>query len=151
MTYEGDQMKQVSVAFGVIVLGSVLTLGCGSGEQSGANTDAPSPAPPTGQGVEVTFRSEPDPPNTGENMFEAMVMSGGQPVTDADVSVEFFMAAMPAMNMAEMRNTVPLKHEGAGRYRGTGNVMMAGAWDATVSVKRNGQEIGTRKVSVVAK
>ena len=61
------------------------------------------------------------------------------------------MAAMPAMNMAEMRNTVPLKHEGAGRYRGTGNVMMAGAWDATVSVKRNGQEIGTRKVSVIAK
>jgi hypothetical protein len=151
MTYEGDQMKQISVAFVGIVLGSVLTLGCGSGEQSGANTDAPAPAPPTGQGVEVTFRSEPDPPNTGENTFEAMVMSGGQPVTDADVSVEFFMAAMPAMNLAEMRNTVPLKHEGAGRYRGTGNVMMAGAWDATVSVKRNGQEIGTRKVSVVAK
>ena len=36
-------------------------------------------------------------------------------------------------------------------YRKTGNVMMAGAGDATVSVERNGQEIGTRKVAVIAK
>jgi Cu(I)/Ag(I) efflux system membrane fusion protein/cobalt-zinc-cadmium efflux system membrane fusion protein len=79
-----------------------------------------------------------------------MVMAGGQPVTDADVSLEFFMPAMPAMKMAEMRNSVPLKHEGAGRYRGAGNVMMAGSWDVTVSVKRNGQEIGSHKLEVAA-
>ena len=78
-------------------------------------------------------------------------MTGGQPVTDADVSVELFTAAMPSMNMPEMRNTVALKHEGGGRYRGTGNVMMAGSWDATVSVKRDGQEVGARKVPIVAK
>jgi hypothetical protein len=53
-------------------------------------------------------------------------MMGRQSVTDADVSVELFMAAMPSMKMPEMRNTVPLKHEGGGRYRGTGNVMMTG-------------------------
>jgi hypothetical protein len=87
----------------------------------------------------------------GENTFEAMVMMGGQPVTDADVSVELFMAAMPSMNMAEMRNSVALKHEGGGRYRGMGNVMMAGSWDATVSVKRGGQEMGAAKVAIVAK
>jgi hypothetical protein len=80
-----------------------------------------------------------------------MVTEGGQPVTDADVSVELFMAAMPSMNMAEMKNSVPLKHEGNGRYRGAGNVMMAGRWDATVSVKRGGQEIGNRRVAIVAK
>ena len=145
-------MKPIKVGLGAVVLGGVFVLGCGGGQNNSSDTTTP-PAPQASasQTVDVTFRSEPDPPNTGENTFEAMVMSGGQPVTDADVSVEFFMAAMPAMNMAEMRNTVPLKHEGAGRYRGTGNVMMAGAWEATVSVKRNGQEIGTRKVSVVAK
>jgi len=80
-----------------------------------------------------------------------MVMSGGQPVTDADVSVEFFMPAMPAMNMAEMRNTVALRHEGSGRYRGAGNVMMAGNWDATVSVRRGGEVIGSQKFPVTAK
>ena len=145
-------MKPIKLRLGVVALGGLLLLGCGGGQSNSADiTTAPASQTSAAQTVDVTFRSEPDPPNTGENTFEAIVMSGGQPVTDADVSVEFFMAAMPAMNMAEMRNTVPLKHEGAGRYRGTGNVMMAGAWDATVSVKRNGQEIGTRKVSVVAK
>jgi hypothetical protein len=58
---------------------------------------------------------------------------------------------MPAMKMPEMRNTVPLKHEGGGRYRGTGNVMMAGNWDATVMVMRGGQEIGNKKLTVTAK
>ena len=53
--------------------------------------------------------------------------------------------------MPEMRNSVALTHEGGGRYRGTGNVMMAGSWDVTVSVKRNGQDVGARKVPLVAK
>jgi uncharacterized GH25 family protein len=109
------------------------------------------PQSTTTQNLDITFKSEPDPPKMGENTFEAMVMANGQPVSDADVAVEFFMAAMPSMNMAEMRNSVPLKHEGEGRYRGAGNVMMAGAWDATVTVKRGGQDLGSKKFSVTAK
>ena len=58
---------------------------------------------------------------------------------------------MPAMNMPEMRNSVALKHEGGGRYRGAGNVMMAGTWDATVSVKRGSQDLGNRKFPITAK
>ena len=102
-------------------------------------------------GMDITLRTVPDPPETGETTFEATVMDDGQPVTDADVSVELFMEAMPSMKMPEMRNTVALKHEGEGRYRGTGNVQMAGGWDATVSVKRGGQEVGTHTVEIVAK
>ena len=148
-------MKRINVALGVIVLSGVLALGCGGGEQTNPNTaTAPAPAassqPPAGN-VEVTLTTQPDPPRMGETTFEAMVMMGAQPVTDADVSVELFMAAMPAMNMPEMRNSVALTHEGGGRYRGTGNVMMVGSWDATVSVKRNGQDVGARKVPLVAK
>jgi YtkA-like len=148
-------MKRINVALGVIVLSGVLAIGCGGGEQNNANTaSGPAPGassqPPAGE-VEVTLTTQPDPPKMGETTFEAMVMMGGQPVTDADVSVELFMAAMPAMNMPEMRNSVALTHEGGGRYRGTGSVMMAGSWDATVSVKRNGQDVGARKVLLVAK
>ena len=76
---------------------------------------------------------------------------GGQPVTDADVSVTLYMPPMPAMNMPEMRNSVPLKHDAGGRYRGAGSVMMAGGWDVTVMVMRGGQEIGTRKFTITAK
>ena len=143
-------MTRISAALGMIAVLGALTAGCGGGNQQNSSTPAADAA--TGaQNVEVTFTSEPDPPRTGENTFDVMVMSGNQPVTDADVSVEFFMPAMPAMKMPEMRNSVPLKHEGGGRYRGAGNVMMAGTWDATVSVKRSGQEIGSRTLQVTAK
>jgi hypothetical protein len=134
-------MRRFSIAVGVAaLLGSVLVAACGGGGQGSA----------TGN-VEITLATQPDPPKMGETTFEAMVMMGGQPVTDADVSVELFMPAMPSMNMPEMRNSVALKHEGGGRYRGTGNVMMAGSWDATVSVTRGGQDLGTHKVPIVAK
>jgi len=152
-------MKRLSVALGVAVLGGVLAAGCGGGEQNTGTSNMPMPAPaaqapaaaPATGNVEVTLTTQPDPPKMGETTFEAMVMQGGQPVMDADVSVELFMAAMPAMKMPEMKNSVALKHEGNGRYRGTGSVMMAGSWDATVSVRRGGQELGMHKVAIVAK
>jgi hypothetical protein len=133
-------MKAFRVALAVAVVGSVLAAGCGGGAEQQNNT-----------GVDVTLITQPAPPKMGENTFEATVMQGGQPVTDADVSVELFMAAMPSMNMPEMKNSVTLKHEGNGRYRGTGNVMTAGSWDATVRVKRRSQELGTHKAAIVAK
>ena len=151
-------MRGFKGAFAVAFVGSVLAAGCGGGGEQNSNmsnmpapaAEAPAAAPVSGN-VEVTLTTQPDPPTMGETTFEAMVMEGGQPVTDADVSVELVMAAMPSMNMAEMKNSVPLKHEGNGRYRGAGNVMMAGSWDATVSVKRGSQDIGNRKVAIVAK
>jgi hypothetical protein len=153
-------MRRFRMALRTAVIGSVLAAGCGGGgEQQNNNTgnvpmQAPAAQPPATPGtgsVEVTLNTNPDPPRTGEATLEAMVTEGGQPVTDADVSVELFMAAMPSMNMPEMKNRIVLKHQGNGRYRGTGNMMMAGRWDATVSVKRGGQEIGNRKVAIVAK
>ena len=87
----------------------------------------------------------------GENTFEVMVTEGAKPVVDADVSLELFMAAMPSMNMPEMRTNVPLTHAGEGRYRGTGSVSMGGAWDANVMVMRGGQHLGGRTITIVAK
>ena len=150
-------MRGFSVALAVAFVGSVVAAGCGGGSEQNSNmsnmpapaAQAPAAAPATGN-VEITLTTQPNPPKMGEMTFEAMVMQGGQPVTDADVSVELFMPAMPAMKMPEMKSSTPLKHEGGGRYRGAGNVMMAGSWDATVSVKRGGQEIGTHKVPLVA-
>jgi hypothetical protein len=52
--------------------------------------------------------------------------------------------------MPEMKNTVALKHQKAGAYSGTGQVMMAGKWDATVVVKRGGKEIGSKKFPITA-
>lgn len=112
---------------------------------------------PTGSGanrerLSIMLRSQPDPPRSGENQLEAVVKTaGGTPVTDADVIVVFFMAAMPTMNMPAMRNEASLTHSGNGVYRGTGQVMMAGRWDVTVNVVRDGQRIGSQQTSVVAR
>ena len=144
-------MKCVKAAFAMTMVGSLLLAACSGGEQSTGTDNTPAAQTQPAGSVDVTLTTQPDPPKMGETTFEAMVMMGGQPITDADVSVELFMPAMPEMKMAEMRNSVALKHEGGGRYRGTGNVMMAGNWDATVSVKRNGQEVGGRKIPITAK
>jgi hypothetical protein len=99
--------------------------------------------------VDIMLTSKPSPPKTGENTFEVMVKdASGKPITDAEVSAEFFMAKMG--NMPEMKNTVTLKHQKAGTYVGMGQVMMAGKWDVTVKVKRAGKEIGSKKFPVSA-
>jgi uncharacterized GH25 family protein len=108
-------------------------------------------APAGNASAEITFKSNPETPKAGENTFEVTLMQDGKPMDDAQVSVEFLMAAMPQMNMTEMRNKVDLKGTGNGTYRGTGQVMMAGNWDVTVMAVRNGREIGVKKLTVTAK
>ena len=101
--------------------------------------------------LDIMLTSKPSPPKTGDNTFEVMVKDpAGKPITDAEVTAMFVMAAMPAMKMPEMKNNVTLKHEKEGRYVGTGQVMMAGKWDVTVMVKRAGKEIGSKRFPVTA-
>jgi RND family efflux transporter MFP subunit len=102
--------------------------------------------------AQITFRTVPDPATVGENQLEATVKdAGGKPIDDADVSVRFFMPAMPTMNMPAMRSEAKLSPVGGGLYRGTGQVMMAGRWDATVIVTRGGKRLGTRQLPIVTR
>lgn len=101
--------------------------------------------------LDIAFTSSPKPTNTGDNTFEVTVKdAAGKPLTDADVSLLLTMPAMPAMKMPAMRNDVKLKHAGAGKYTGTGQVMMAGMWTVTVSVKQHGAEVGQKKLTLTA-
>ena len=114
-------------------------------------------AVPTGSatapaGTQITFRTVPDPPRMGDNQLEATVKdASGKPIDDADVTVQFFMPAMPTMNMPAMKSDAKLAPAGSGVYRGSGQVMMAGRWDATVTVVRGGQRLGTKELPVVAR
>ena len=115
---------------------------------------APGGAAPAAPGprLDIAFRQQPDPPRTGDTMLEVSVKDAtGTPVTDAEVAVTFFMAAMPTMNMPAMRNEAKLAHVGQGTYRGPGQVMTPGRWDVTVMVMRGGQRLGSRELSVVAR
>ena len=102
--------------------------------------------------LDITFRSDPDPPESGDNTLEVTVADAdGQPVTDADVSIVFYMAPMPTMNMPAMQTDATLTHESAGVYRGAGEVMMAGRWAVTVLVSREGQRLDSRTLTIVAR
>ena len=102
--------------------------------------------------LDITFRSVPDPPKAGENQLEVVVKDpAGKPIDDAQVDVQFFMAAMPTMSMPAIRNSVRLSAMGGGAYRGTGQVVMAGRWDVTVTVTRGGQRLGTKPLAVVVR
>jgi hypothetical protein len=133
------------------VLAATVLVACGPGGQQEQMPGMERPAAGTAEGVEIAFRSEPDPPRMGKNGFMVTVRDeSGAPVTDADVAVEFYMPAMPQMKMPEMRDTAKLQHESGGVYRGTGNVVMAGDWDVTVTAMRDGREIGRRTLKVTA-
>jgi len=107
---------------------------------------------PAGPPLAITFRAQPDPPKTGENTFEVRVADpNGAPVSDAEVSVQLFMPAMPTMNMPAMRNESKLTPVGGGMYRGPGQVMMAGRWEVTVSVSRAGRKAGSQQFALAAK
>ena len=116
--------------------------------QPGGGAAASQPAPQ----LDIAFQARPDPPRTGESTFEVRVNdAAGQPVADADVSVQLFMPAMPTMNMPAMRSETKLANAGGGVYRGGGQVMMAGRWEVTVTVSRGGQPLASRQLPLVAR
>lgn len=149
-------MRRSIVAIGIAVIAAIgISVGCGNGGEQSATESAPAaastPAGAAQTGMDITLKTNPDPVRMGDNTFEVMVMQDGKPVTDATVSTEFYMAAMPSMNMPEMRTKTDLTHVGDGTYRGKGQVSMAGNWDVTVMVMRGGQEIGSKTMTLTAK
>jgi hypothetical protein len=142
------QRVQNTRTLGLMAAGAaiLLTIAIATPHQVAAAQQPTAGKKPT---LDIMLMSKPSPPKTGENTFEVMVKDpAGKPVTDAEVTAMFVMAKMG--NMPEMKNNVTLKHQKEGTYVGTGQVMMAGKWDVTVSVKRAGKEIGSKKFPVTA-
>ena len=82
-------------------------------------------------------------PSAGQDKFEVTIKdANGKPVTDVDVSLQLTMAAMPTM-----KSEVKSKLE-EGKYTGTGQMSMAGAWNVTITVKRDGKQIAEKKSTV---
>ena len=95
--------------------------------------------------------SEPSPPRKGSNVFRVKLTdASGAPVSGADVSVTFFMPAMPSMGMAAMRTSVNLGDKGKGLYEGSGSLESGGTWQVTIVAKKNAQIIASKQLSVNA-
>lgn len=105
---------------------------------------------PQGQ-VSLDYSSSPPTPKSGTNSFRVKLNApDGAPVTGAQVTVTFFMAAMPAMGMAAMRTVATLNEKGAGIYEGPGQVQMGGNWQVTVLATKNGQTVAQKQFNVTA-
>jgi RND family efflux transporter MFP subunit len=105
---------------------------------------------PTEQ-IAIDLSTEPSPPHKGSNTVRVKVAQlDGKAVTAAQVSVTFFMAAMPAMGMSALRVVAALADKGNGLYEAPVQLQTGGTWQVTITVQRNGQTMGTKQLSVNA-
>ena len=97
------------------------------------------------------MNSDPATPRKGSNVFHVKLTdASGAPISGAEVTVTYFMPAMPAMGMASMRTPVTLSDKGNGLYEGSGQLESGGTWQVTILAKKNGQLIATKELSVNA-
>jgi RND family efflux transporter MFP subunit len=116
----------------------------GAGQAAAMNA----PAPPQ---ANVELATVPSPPQKGANTIRVKLLDhAGKPISGAQVSVTFFMAAMPAMGMAAMKTVVQANDKGGGLYEGSGALGSGGTWQVTITVQQNGQTIANKQISVNA-
>ena len=129
--------------------------------QAAAGAFAP---PPPGAGVSsamnnqdatlpasILFSPDPDPPRRGKNNFRVRLSGPGETgVAGAEVTLTFYMPAMPAMGMAAMRVVATLSDKGSGNYEGPADLGSGGAWQVTILARQNGHIIAQKKLTINA-
>jgi Cu(I)/Ag(I) efflux system membrane fusion protein/cobalt-zinc-cadmium efflux system membrane fusion protein len=99
----------------------------------------------------IDFTTDPNPPQKGQNVFRVRLTdSKGGAISGAQVTVRFYMAAMPAMGMASMNSSAALTDKGNGLYEGAGSLGSGGTWQVTITAQKNGQTIASKQMSVTA-
>ena len=103
------------------------------------------------QNANLDFSTDPSPLHKGNNIFRVKLTdSSGKPVSGAQVSVTFYMPAMPAMGMAAMRTNTELADKGNGLYEGSGTLGSGGTWQVTITAQQNGQTLASKQMNVSA-
>ncbi len=117
----------------------------GAGQAAAVNT------PSASAQANLELSSEPSPAHKGGNLFRVkLTEANGAPVAGAQVTVTFYMPAMPAMGMAAMKTTVTLADQGGGVYEGKQNLDSDGSWQVTLTALQGGKIIGARHLTVDA-
>jgi RND family efflux transporter MFP subunit len=106
---------------------------------------------PAQQQATVKLTTDPDPPHKGSNIVRVkMTGQDGKPIAGANVTVTFFMGAMPAMGMAAMKTVINASDKGGGVYEGKGDLGSGGTWQVTVRAQQNGQTIANKQLTLNA-
>ncbi|HET9088600.1 MAG TPA: efflux RND transporter periplasmic adaptor subunit [Acidobacteriaceae bacterium] len=117
----------------------------GAGRSSPVANGAPSAQ------AKIDFTTDPNPPHKGANNFRVrLTNASGAPIAGAQVTVTFYMPAMPAMGMSAMKTTVALGDKGNGSYDGQGTLGSGGSWQVTVRAQQNGKVLARKLLHVNA-
>jgi RND family efflux transporter MFP subunit len=115
----------------------------------GANTAGP--AAETIPQATIEFTSDPNPMVRGHNKTIVTVRdSKGAPFSGAQVTVSFYMAAMPAMGMAAMHAQGTAVDQGNGTYSANIELPSGGTWSLTIAASKGGNTIATKQMDVSA-
>lgn len=113
----------------------------GAGEAASVNGQA--------EQVPIDFSSTPSPPQRGNNALRVKLTgAGNKPVSGAQVTLTFYMPAMPAMGMAAIKKTTSLSDRGDGTYEGPLDLPSGGSYQVTIVATRGGQTIATKQLAV---
>ena len=131
-------------SFPIAVVTTALTIlllatGCTRGYESQKSADD----------LKITLSVGRYPLTKGENALAVKVNDGAEkPVTDATVTVHYFMPLMPGM--APMDYTTQAVAKGDA-YSFSANIPMEGGWKATVSVARPGKPAASATFNIDAR
>jgi len=99
----------------------------------------------------IEFTSDPNPLVRGHNkVIVTLRDSKGAAISGAQLTVSFYMAAMPAMGMAAMRAQSAAEDQGNGTYAANIELPSGGTWSLTITASKNGHPIATKQVDVSA-
>jgi RND family efflux transporter MFP subunit len=124
--------------------------------QAAAGSYAPPPpgvsassGQPGAPSASIDLTTQPSPPTRGTNKLIAMLKDqSGKPLNGAEVSVTFYMAAMPAMGMAAMHAQSALTDRGDGTYVGSIDLQSGGTWQVTIAASKAGQSVSAKQFNV---
>jgi len=99
----------------------------------------------------VELTTDPTPPHKGSNTVRVRLTSqDAKAVTGANVTVTFFMPAMPAMGMAAMKRVINATDKGGGMYEGSGDLGSGGNWQVSIVATLNRQTVASKSLTVNA-
>lgn len=106
---------------------------------------------PAREQVNVELTTDPNPTHKGSNTVRVKLTGqDGNPITGANLTVTFFMPAMPAMGMSAMKTVFNAMDKGGGMYEGKGDLGSGGIWQVTVRAQKNGQTIASKQLTLNA-
>jgi hypothetical protein len=121
------------------------------GDFAPTKPEGPAVMPTHTDRVQMDFRTSPSPPQKGQNaVIVRLTGADGKPVSGAQITVTFFMPAMPAMGMAAMHTTAMLVDRDNGTYEAPLKLDSGGTWQVTITARHDGKVLATKQMSVSA-